>query len=103
MTTPFIIEPQAFTRDRTESSGLWVITVLDPLVRKTAVVFSIIKRLKREPVSLVFLKILIIDALKVKKFKFTSSSKRSSIDSDANSFLCLSITTYLGGLPGMGM
>ena len=64
MTTPLIIEPQAFTRNRTESSCLWIITVLDPLIWKTAVVFSIIKWLKGEPISLVFLKILIIDALK---------------------------------------
>ena len=33
----------------------------------------------------------------------TSSRSKSSMLSEANSFLCLSMTTCLGGLPGMGM
>ena len=38
------------------------------------------------------------------KFKLgTSSRSNSSIFKEAKSFLCLSITTYLGGFPGIGM
>jgi len=92
--TTLIIEPQAFTSYRTEPSCNWIIAIFDPFIWKAAIVFCIIKRFEREPISLMLLKIFIIDALKVKKFKLLALAKDPQLKVKQKVFfVCLSLPT----------
>jgi len=61
--TARVVSPQSFTSDGVEGAGHWVISVFYPFVRETAVILSIVKRFKRQPVSLMDLGVFIVDSL----------------------------------------